>query len=113
MATFSATVYQNEFLPDGGTDVNAIVRVGVQGAGRAGAGSGGPAGEIVIIDADGHETGRWYTPRHRDAKLSYFDLVPQETLFWRRRVYERAGGIDRMTILAPGFGETISRSGAF
>ena len=27
MAEFTATVYQNEFLPDGGTDVNAIVTV--------------------------------------------------------------------------------------
>ena len=27
MAEFSAAVYQNEFLPDGGTDVHAIVTV--------------------------------------------------------------------------------------
>ena len=33
MAEFSATVYQNEFLPDGGTDVNAIVTVACSGAG--------------------------------------------------------------------------------
>ena len=26
MAQFTAEVYQNEFLPDGGTDVHAIVR---------------------------------------------------------------------------------------
>ena len=48
MALFSSTVFQNEFLPDGGTDVNAIVRVGVTDAGSAG--SNGAAGEIVIID---------------------------------------------------------------
>ena len=27
MAQFTAEVFQNEFLPDGGTDVHAIVRV--------------------------------------------------------------------------------------
>ena len=36
MAEFTATVYQNEFLPDGGTDVNAIVTVTCTGAGTAG-----------------------------------------------------------------------------
>ena len=36
MATFSADVYQNEFLPDGGTDVHAIVTVSCSGAGAAG-----------------------------------------------------------------------------
>ena len=37
MATFSADVYQNEFLPDGGTDVHAIVTVDLlrRGRGRA------------------------------------------------------------------------------
>ena len=36
MAEFTASVYQNEFLPDGGTDVNAIVTVTCTGAGTAG-----------------------------------------------------------------------------
>ena len=51
MATFSSAVYQNEFLPDGGTDVNAIVRLGVKDAGAAG--SSGGAGEIIILDCSG------------------------------------------------------------
>ena len=38
MAEFTAAVYQNEFLPDGGTDVNAIVSVTCAGAGTAGQG---------------------------------------------------------------------------
>ena len=29
MAEFTADVYQNEFLPDGGTDVHAIVTIDV------------------------------------------------------------------------------------
>ena len=64
MAEFAATVYQNEFLPDGGTDVNAIVTVTCSGAGTAGqTGSGAvgsrPVGEIIIVDTSGsmgHET---------------------------------------------------------
>ena len=53
MAEFSATVYQNEFLPDGGTDVNAIVTVACSGAGTAGQTGGGAAGEIIIVDTSG------------------------------------------------------------
>lgn len=52
MAEFSATVYQNEFLPDGGSDVQAIVSVQCTGAGEAGA-SGEQVGEIIIIDTSG------------------------------------------------------------
>lgn len=53
MAEFSAAVYQNEYLPDGGTDVNAIVTVACSGAGTAGQGSEGDAGEIIIVDTSG------------------------------------------------------------
>jgi hypothetical protein len=53
MAEFSAAVYQNEYLPDGGTDVNAIVTITCSGAGTAGQGSGGDAGEIIIVDTSG------------------------------------------------------------
>jgi von Willebrand factor type A C-terminal domain/von Willebrand factor type A domain len=53
MATFSADVYQNEFLPEGGSDVHAIVTVTCTGAGAAGASGEGDAGEIVIVDSSG------------------------------------------------------------
>ncbi|WP_244932186.1 VWA domain-containing protein [Nocardioides sp. W7] len=53
MAEFTAAVYQNEFLPDGGTDVNAIVTVTCSGAGTAGQTGGGSAGEIIIVDTSG------------------------------------------------------------
>ena len=53
MAEFSAAVYQNEFLPDGGTDVNAIVTVTCTGAGAAGQSGSGDAGEIIIVDTSG------------------------------------------------------------
>jgi hypothetical protein len=57
MAEFSADVYQNEFLPDGGTDVHAIVTVTCTGAGEAGRSGGGDAGEIVIVDTSGSMKG--------------------------------------------------------
>jgi hypothetical protein len=53
MAEFTASVYQNEFLPDGGTDVNAIVTIACSGAGTAGQTGGGSAGEIIIVDTSG------------------------------------------------------------
>src|SRR6478735_9491384 len=53
MAEFTASVYQNEFLPDGGTDVNAIITVTCSGAGTAGQTGGGAAGEIIIVDTSG------------------------------------------------------------
>src|SRR5215207_5638947 len=53
MAEFSATVYQNEFLPDGGTDVNAIVTVTCSGAGVAGQTGAGDAGENILVDTSG------------------------------------------------------------
>ncbi len=53
MAEFTAAVYQNEFLPDGGTDVNAIVTISCSGAGTAGQTGSGSAGEIIIVDTSG------------------------------------------------------------
>ncbi|MCX6401664.1 MAG: VWA domain-containing protein [Propionibacteriales bacterium] len=53
MAEFTAAVYQNEFLADGGTDVNAIVTVTCKGAGTAGQAGSGAAGEIIIVDTSG------------------------------------------------------------
>lgn len=53
MAEFSSAVFQNEFLPDGGTDVNAIVTIRCTGAGTAGRTGSGDAGEIIAIDTSG------------------------------------------------------------
>ncbi|MGD8149598.1 hypothetical protein [Ornithinimicrobium sp. Y1694] len=55
MAEFTATVHQNEFLPDGGTDVHAIVSVTCSGAGtvQAMSSASGEAGEIIIVDVSG------------------------------------------------------------
>jgi len=45
----------------------------------------------VIIDEKDREIGRWLMPRHEDQVLYWADYVPQETLFWRRRIWDKAG----------------------
>jgi glycosyltransferase involved in cell wall biosynthesis len=48
-------------------------------------------GHRVIINKSHEEIGRWVLPPHDSAVLSWADYVPQETLFWRREVWERIG----------------------
>ncbi len=48
-------------------------------------------GHRVIIDEDDQEVGRWVLPPHDDEVLLWIDYVPQETLFWRRRIWEKVG----------------------
>lgn len=49
-------------------------------------------GHRVLIDAQGHEIGRWVLPPHDDRVITFADFIPQETMFWRRRAWDRAGG---------------------
>ena len=49
-------------------------------------------GHRVLIDEKGLDVGRWILPDHDDEILSWVDYVPQETLFWRRRIWEASGG---------------------
>lgn len=51
-------------------------------------------GHRIIIDENDGEVGRWVMPRHDPETLEWIDYVPQETLFWRKRAWDRAGGID-------------------
>jgi hypothetical protein len=53
MPSFSAEVFQNEFISEGATDVHAIVSVTCTGAGEAGKSGGGAAAEIIIVDTSG------------------------------------------------------------
>jgi glycosyltransferase involved in cell wall biosynthesis len=46
----------------------------------------------LIINAHDQEVGRWLLPPHDSAVLSWADYIPQETVFWRRRIWERSGG---------------------
>ncbi|MGA5324379.1 vWA domain-containing protein [Streptomyces seoulensis] len=49
---FSVDVYQNEYLPEGGREVNAIVTVTAKGGG-APAGPGAPAAVVLMVDCSG------------------------------------------------------------
>lgn len=51
-------------------------------------------GNRYIVDEFDREIGRWILPPYDAELLRWIDYVPQETLFWRRRVWEAAGGID-------------------
>jgi carbamoyltransferase len=49
-------------------------------------------GDRLLIDENDMEIGRWIMPGHDSEVLSWVDYVPQETLFWRRSIWERVGG---------------------
>ena len=49
-------------------------------------------GHRVIVDEDGQEIGRWVLPPHDNETQMWLDFVPQETMFWRRRIWEKVGG---------------------
>ena len=49
-------------------------------------------GHRLLIDEQGREIGRWVLPAHDDNAIAYADYIPQETLFWRRRAWEKVGG---------------------
>lgn len=49
-------------------------------------------GHRVLIDEHDREIGRWALPGHDERALPVLDYVPQETLFWRRELWERTGG---------------------
>ena len=51
-------------------------------------------GHRIIIDGHDKDVGRWIMPRHDRKALEWIDYIPQETLFWRKRAWDLAGGID-------------------
>jgi len=87
MALFTSAVYQNEFLPDGGTDVNAIITIACSGAGAAGQTGSGDAGEIIIVDTSGSMGDRNMQAAKQAAMVAldhildgtYFAVVPGTT----------------------------------
>lgn len=79
MATFRAEVFQNEFLPDGGTDVHAIVTVTAEGVGGAVTADGGVA-EVVMIDTSGSMTGPTLEAAKHAAQVA-LDHIPDGTWF--------------------------------
>ena len=51
-------------------------------------------GHRIVINEQSQEVGRWFLPPHDNAVLRLNDFVPQETVFWRRRVWDQIGGLD-------------------
>jgi glycosyltransferase involved in cell wall biosynthesis/GT2 family glycosyltransferase len=45
----------------------------------------------IIVNRNGDEVGRWILAPHDPGILPWGDYVPQETLFWRRSIWERCG----------------------
>jgi glycosyltransferase involved in cell wall biosynthesis len=48
----------------------------------------------VFINEANVVDGYWILPQHRNWMMKRWDYIPQETCFWRRRIYDQAGGID-------------------
>jgi FkbM family methyltransferase len=48
-------------------------------------------GHRILLDAGDWEIGRWVLPPHDDGVMRWVDYIPQETLFWRRRVWDLVG----------------------
>lgn len=80
MADFTSAVYQNEFLPDGGTDVSAIVTVECANAGTAGQTGSGSAGEIIIVDTSG-SMGVTNMEAAKNAAIAALDHIVDGTWF--------------------------------
>jgi len=51
-------------------------------------------GHRIYIDENGFEIGRWLTPSHDSTAIKWSDIIPQETMFWRRRVWDAIGPFD-------------------
>ena len=48
----------------------------------------------VYIGPGNDVNGCWILPKHSDYLMRRWDLIPQETAFWRRSAMDRAGGVD-------------------
>jgi glycosyltransferase involved in cell wall biosynthesis len=46
-------------------------------------------GHRIVTNKEGLETSRWWSPQWDPKMIEYFDYVPQETFFWRRRIWEK------------------------
>jgi glycosyltransferase involved in cell wall biosynthesis len=51
-------------------------------------------GHRIFIDRDGMEVGRAVLPRHDRKAIHWADYIPQETMFWRCRVWDTVGKFD-------------------
>jgi glycosyltransferase involved in cell wall biosynthesis len=51
-------------------------------------------GHRAIIDEKNRVLGHWILPPHSSTLMRRWDLIPQESCFWRRSLWERAGNVD-------------------
>ena len=49
-------------------------------------------GHRIFVDRDGSEIGRAVLPRH-DQALKWADYIPQETMFWRSRLWQGVAAV--------------------
>ena len=49
-------------------------------------------GHRINIDEKDHEIGCRVMPSHNEEILKWVDYIPQETLFWRKSIWEKVGG---------------------
>lgn len=52
-------------------------------------------GHRCIINETNQVVGHWILPKHSNFMMRRWDLIPQETCFWRRSLFEHAGNVDR------------------
>lgn len=48
-------------------------------------------GHRLLIDAEDQVINRWILPRHDNELIRWADYIPQETMFWRRELWDRCG----------------------
>lgn len=48
----------------------------------------------LAVDENDRAIWYWHLPRHSSYMMSRWDLIPQETCFWRRRIWEKSGNVD-------------------
>lgn len=49
-------------------------------------------GHRLLIDSDDRIINRWVLPAHDHRLIQWADYIPQETMFWRRSLWEQVGG---------------------
>ena len=49
-------------------------------------------GNRLLVDENDMEIGRWILPGHDSDVLTWVDYIPQETMFWRRSIWDKVGG---------------------
>lgn len=49
-------------------------------------------GHRFLINEKDQDIGLWILPKHDSEVLTWCDYIPQETLFWRRHIWDKVGG---------------------